>query len=212
MAPEDLRDPNAIYNKMTFAQFQSLTPNIPWNSYFLGLSSPNPPPSILELNVGTLEFFTVGMNQILSLPIQQLKAYLLGHLLTSSANLLSEPFLEERFKWRQALYGVAQPPKRWEVCVSVVDSSLGELLGRYFIERKFNGNSKVYADQLVNELKTAFSQNLNDISWMDDTTKQAARGKLQQFITKIGYPGIFISTSLCYFLKMKFNFISFSFF
>lgn len=164
-----------------------MTPNIPWTSYFLGLSSNSI--TIPQLNVVTSQFFS-GLDQlIISTPISQLKHYLQGHLLTSSANLLSNAFQQEAFKWRQALYGINQLPPRWETCVGVVDNSLGELLGRYFVTKQFSGNSKSYADQLVNELKIAFLQDLNEITWMDANTKHDAQLKLQQFITKIGYPG-----------------------
>ena len=53
-----LRDPTAIYHKMTVQDLQTLSPAFAWNRYFAEI----PSPKFMDLNVGMPEFFK-GMNQ-----------------------------------------------------------------------------------------------------------------------------------------------------
>ncbi len=58
-----IRDPTALYHKMTIAELQALTPSIPWGTYFgsLGVDTARVMPN---LNVAILNF-TRGLNDLL---------------------------------------------------------------------------------------------------------------------------------------------------
>jgi len=196
ITPEEERDPYAIYHMMTIAQLQGFTPNLPWNSYFSQLNV-----TISQLN-NAIPNFTMGFyNLVGSSDYSIVRAYLKIHTLQRFASYLSKDFRDNRFAWISKIYGTTTLPPRWKTCSSYVDRTLGELLGRYFVDRKFPGNSKVIARQLVDALESAFATNVADLTWMDQTTRTAALNKLNAFTEKIGYPDKWTSYDNLYFQK-----------
>lgn len=69
-----------------------------------------------------------------------------------------------------------------------VDSNLGYLIGRAFVDVTFKEDSKEAADTMVEAIRAAFKSNLPNIDWMDDATAQLAREKADAVIQRIGYP------------------------
>ena len=47
-----------------------------------------------------------------------------------------------------------------------------------FVRETFTGDSKQKAELMIAEVKTAFKNNLPDLSWMDDQTRVAAIDKV----------------------------------
>ena len=47
-----------------------------------------------------------------------------------------------------------------------------------FVRETFTGNNKQKAELMIEEVKTAFKNNLPDLSWMDDQTRAAAIDKV----------------------------------
>ena len=64
----------------------------------------------------------------------------------------------------KALIGTEIHDERWRECVRDTDKSLGFAVGAMFIEDAFNGSSKSVAQDMVERVKTAFKDRLNDLS------------------------------------------------
>jgi len=62
------------------------------------------------------------------------------------------------------------------------------LLGKYYVSKYFNEESKQSAVDLIEDIKKAFASNLPQVNWMDNTTRDAALDKMHAIIDKIGYP------------------------
>jgi len=73
-------------------------------------------------------------------------------------------------------------------CFDRVNTFFGRLVGRYFVQEAFSGDSKDIAQDLVDRIKVSFGENLPNIDWMDSETKLQAQRKLDLMRTKIGYP------------------------
>ncbi len=69
-------------------------------------------------------------------------------------------------------------------------SALRDDLGRAYVERAFAGDSKKIAQEMIGLVETAFEDNLPELAWMDDTTRQRAREKARAIRNKIGYPDV----------------------
>lgn len=65
---------------------------------------------------------------------------------------------------------------------------LGEALGKIYAQKYFPKESKIRMEQLVENLKTALAQRIEQQKWMSNQTKKAALEKLSTFYVKIGYP------------------------
>lgn len=66
--------------------------------------------------------------------------------------------------------------------------SLPISLSALYIRKFFNEKSKHSANEMVTNLREAFSKILDQVQWMDEETLQFAKQKLKAMTTHIGYP------------------------
>ena len=72
--------------------------------------------------------------------------------------------------------------------MSIVESLMGDAVGRLYVERHFPPDAKARMDILVDNLREAYRVSINDLEWMTPATRQRALAKLDKFTAKIGYP------------------------
>lgn len=88
----------------------------------------------------------------------------------------------------KTLTGTPELRARWKRGVSVVEGSLGEAIGKVYVDRHFPAAAKVAMDDLVANLVEAYRRSIVDLPWMTDETRARALDKLGKFTPKIGYP------------------------
>jgi len=185
MTNVELRDPSAIYHMMSIADVQAATPNISWAGYLATTGSKN----LAELNVGQPEFFKALNAMLKSVPLDDWKAYLRWHVLDAAASSLSDAFVQENFAFGgRILTGAKELRVRWKRCVSATDGTLGEALGKAYVEKHFPPEAKAHALEMVRNLLAALRADIPTVDWMGPETKKAAIAKLDAFTVKIGYP------------------------
>ena len=111
--------------------------------------------------------------------------------IVDSANVLSEEIDQEAFHfYSTVLNGVPEQRERWERGVMRVGSlsSLGEAIGQVYVQRHFPESAKVQMDELVENLRAALRQSIEQNDWMSADTKGEAYKKLEAFRPKIAYP------------------------
>lgn len=69
----------------------------------------------------------------------------------------------------------------------MVESILGDAVGKIYVERHFPPKAKARMDALVANLMTAYRQSMQNLDWMSAETREAAQLKLSKFNVKIGY-------------------------
>jgi len=182
----ELRDPIKAYNKIELSKLESLTPGYNWNAYLsqLGVAG-----KIDYLIVAQPSYLT-GMNQVLeNTSLETLKAYFKWHLLSSAASQLPKQYGEENFAFfGKTLRGVPEQEIRWKRGVRLVDSGMGESLGKLYVDKYFPADSKAKMEKLVNNLLMAYKQSIDTLDWMSPETKKEAQAKLATFMPKIAYP------------------------
>ena len=70
----------------------------------------------------------------------------------------------------------------------VVESLMGDALGKLYVERHFPPGAKARMDELVDNLREAYRVSINRLDWMTPETRERALAKLDKFTAKIGYP------------------------
>lgn len=181
----DLRDPDKNYNRLDLVGLEKLAPAVPWSAYLAAIGYPD----LRQIAVGQPEFYE-GLSKIVArAQPATLRSYLRWFLVHDTAPLLSKSFVDENFAFFSAtLMGQKEIKPRWKRCVAATDAALGELLGKYYIERAFAGESKTMALDLIHRIEAAFKSGLPELSWMDPATRQRALEKLASVTNKIGYP------------------------
>jgi putative endopeptidase len=179
------RDPHATYHIMTVAEVSALAPVIDWRGYFATQGAPG----VAKLNVSQPEFMKAVQAELTTEPVEDLRAYLRFHLLTSAAPYLAHPFEQANFDfYSKTLRGVPAMPPRWKTCTRGVDRSLGEALGQEFVARTFSADTKARTRLMTEQIETAMQHEIENLDWMSPETKQEALRKLHAIRNKIGYP------------------------
>jgi putative endopeptidase len=181
----DKRDPYKVYHRFSVAQLRGLTPSFGWSDYLAGRGLSATP----SLNVTEPAFMKALEKQLTRQSLAVWKAYLRWHLVSARAPYLSRTFADENFAFYNAhLRGVKEQGPRWKRCVGWVDRDLGEALGQAFVKKAFTPEIKKASEDMTQRIQAAMKQRLQDLAWMEPTTKQQALRKLAQMRNKIGYP------------------------
>nr|XP_014344297.1 PREDICTED: endothelin-converting enzyme 2 isoform X2 [Latimeria chalumnae] len=188
--PQDQRrDEEKIYHKMTIADLQSLAPAINWMDYLIFVFSP------LDLNdtepvvVYAKEYLQEVSELINGTGKSLLNNYMIWNLVQKCVSSLDQRFQNAQEKLFEVLYGTKKScTPRWQTCVSNTDDTLGFALGALFVKATFDKDSKEIAEEMINEIRVAFKEGLDELDWMDDQTRQAAKEKADAIYDMIGFP------------------------
>ena len=183
------RDRDLTYNPMSWDEFVAEYPGFDWALYFsaAGISDLN------SLNVNFPSTMAPVIALVNDLPLEDWKSYLSYRLIAGSAGVLSEEIDQEAFHfYATVLRGVPEQRERWERGVARVGSpnSLGEAVGQIYVQRHFPESSKLQMQDLVENLRAALRQSIEENDWMGPLTKEEAYLKLESFRPKIAYPDV----------------------
>ena len=179
-----LRDIDGNYHKMSYTELVDQFPGIDWGNVMLASGMP----AIDSINVAQPEPIHEVEKILANTPLEDLKTYAEAKVISGAASQLSDAFRKEAFLFGSALSGVKQDRPRWKRAVSLVSGTLGEAIGKLYVEKYFPESSKKKMLDLVHNLQTALAQRIDAATWMGPATKAQAKDKLQNFIIKIGYP------------------------
>lgn len=179
-----LRDVNANYHKIGYAQLISDYPGIDWGNIFLAQGFP----PFAEVDMAQPEPIKEVEKILEETSLDDLKTYAEAKIISGASGYLSDDFRTASFKFSQTLSGVKQDRPRWKRAVSLVSGVMGEAIGKLYVEKYFPESSKQRMLDLVHNLQAALAERIDEASWMEQVTKEQAKDKLSNFIIKIGYP------------------------
>lgn len=179
-----LRDIDANYHKLSYTQLVTDYPGIDWGNVFLKSGFP----AFDDVVVGQPEPIHEVEKILEETSLDDLKTYAEARVISGASSQLSDDFRAEAFKFSSVLSGTKQDRPRWKRAVSLVSGTLGEAIGKLYVEKYFPESSKKRMLELVHNLQTALGQHIDEATWMGSETKAQAKDKLSNFIIKIGYP------------------------
>ncbi|MGV0643820.1 M13 family metallopeptidase [Mycolicibacterium sp. XJ879] len=185
------RDADLAYNLRTFADLVQEAPGFDWTGWVTALGTqifaPGPGPA--EVVVRQPDYLTAFANAWSAENIEDWKAWLRWRVIHARAFLLTDELVAEDFAfYGRRLSGTEQIRDRWKRAVSVVESLMGDAVGKLYVERHFPPHAKERMDELVANLREAYRVSINSLEWMTPQTRQKALAKLDKFTPKIGYP------------------------
>ena len=181
------RDATLTYNKMNRAEVKALMPAFDWDLY---LTDGEIPAIVLDSVIVQQPSFFEGLGSILAnFDAAAWKAWLKWHIISGSAPYLSDDFTNENFAFfGKTLSGTPELRERWKRAVSMIEGSLGEAVGKVYVQQYFPAEAKARMEKLVANLIEAYRISINELAWMSPETKVKALEKLGKFRPKIGYP------------------------
>jgi putative endopeptidase len=181
------RDSEKTYNLKTWDQLSALAAGADLDLWLEGLDAP----AVAFAEVVVREpSFVVGLAEMLTEDrLDAWRDWLRWQVIRSSAAYLSSDFVEANFDfYGRTLTGTPQMRARWKRGVSLVEGSLGEAVGRIYVERHFSPDAKASMDVLVGYLVEAYRDSITNLDWMTEETRARALEKLDKFTPKIGFP------------------------
>jgi putative endopeptidase len=181
------RDATLTYNKLNRSEVKALMPAFDWELY---LTDGEIPAIVLDSVIVQQPSFFEGLGTILAnFDATAWKAWLKWHIVSGAAPYLSDDFTNENFAFfGKTLSGTPELRERWKRAVSMIEGSLGEAVGKVYVEKYFPAEAKARMEKLVANLIEAYRISINELAWMSPDTKVKALEKLGKFRPKIGYP------------------------
>jgi putative endopeptidase len=183
------RDRNATYNKMTVEALQASTPGFDWRAFIASAVAPAAAPAVAEIIVRQPDYVAAMDKAISATPVTTWKEYLTFGVIAAYADDLPSAFTDAHFEFNgRVIAGRQENQPRWKRAVAAEEETLGEPMGKLYIERYFKSDAKARMDALIKNLLAAFKAGIDDLEWMSPETKVQAQAKLAKFKVKIAYP------------------------
>ena len=180
------RDPLLSDNPTLWSELNTLAPGFDWNAWARGAHMPV---CGLVVNVDQPDYLRGAASLWERTDLATLKEWLSASAIDARASLLSADFVEENFDFHgRTLAGTQELRPRWKRALSLIESYLGEAMGRAWVARHFPPEAKDAMDALVRRLLDAYGESIRGLDWMSEETKEKALAKLATFNPKIGYP------------------------
>ena len=189
------RDVEKMNNPMSWQEIVDSAPTLPWREWREGIRSAARSAGIEQTTfldeaiVTQPDYLPHAARIWQETDLEDLKAWAAWHIVHGRATLLSGAFVEENFDfYGRTLQGTDELRARWKRGVALVESCLGEALGKIYVERHFPPSHKSAMEILVGRLIEAYRQSISSLEWMSPATRARALDKLALFTPKIGYP------------------------
>jgi predicted metalloendopeptidase len=184
LSPVELRDDEANYHKVGAKGLQKAARGLDWKSYF----ETSGVPQSTEIDVHTYAYFKALPKIIKQTDLATLKAYLRWHAIHAMAPYMGTSFDAKAFELQTLTLGVTEQSPRWKRCSQETMWALPDLVGKEFADRKFAGESKAIASDMIDRINAAMEASFPELAWMDDKTRGRALEKITAMDRKIGYP------------------------
>ncbi len=179
------RDKTLTSNPRTRQQLSALSSTINWLTYIENISYEG----ILKVNLAQPSYFDALSNLLIDRPLSEWKLLCLWHLLVTVSPYLSEGFVAANFDFfNKALRGQQQPKPLEEKAIKVINQYLGEPLGKFYVAEYFPATHKAKILDMIESLRRAFKQSIEQSTWMSQSTKHEALKKLTNMTPKVGFP------------------------
>src|SRR5574344_2615153 len=144
-----LRDVDANCHVMSYLAMKKMYPEIDWVMYFAKLGYPK----FNSIDVNEIEPIKAICKLMVTKPINDLKAYTEVGVSMNAAEVLSDAFHQENFRYVCKLAGISQDNPRWKRGVELVSGMLSEAVGKLYVEKYFPESNKQKVENLVRDLQ-----------------------------------------------------------
>jgi putative endopeptidase len=169
----------------TRAELAQRAPGIDWNAFLTGAQ------------LGNQQRFAAYHDQaitrlsalVASQPLQAWKDWLAFHQINSHADTLPTQIDQAHFSfYGTTLSGTPQQRDRAKRALDALNVHLGDAVGRAYAERYFPAAAREDVQAMVENIKEAFAQRVQNLDWMAPQTREEALRKVSTIVVGVGYP------------------------
>ena len=180
------RDIRNFNNPRSVDQLTEMMPSIDWNKFIADMGVTQQVDTLLVMQPK----YMAALNEFLtSTAIEDIKTLMIWSTVDNAAGYLTTEI--EKANWEfysKTLNGSKQMRAAEERALGTVNGSVGEAIGKLYVEAKFPPEAKAKAEKMIANVITAFQNRIQKLDWMSPETKTKAVEKLDKFTVKIAYP------------------------
>jgi len=189
MTPDsERRNSTAQYNPMLISELKENYPRFDWSAYFEGAFTDT------SVSVGDDERLIVvqpdyfAALQEMDVDDRILANYLYWRSLMSFVPDLNKEMTDILFEYKSVLTGIDTASPRWQTCLATSVRGFGFAAAHEYVLANFDDAAKDQADSMVEDLRSAFKELVEETEWMDSMTQEKAKEKADMMLQLIGYP------------------------
>jgi endothelin-converting enzyme/putative endopeptidase len=181
-ASEDFRNSAEEWAR---ADFAAKAPGIDWSAFFAGAS--------MAEQERFSAYHAAAITRLSALvaaqPLDAWKDWLLFHQINQNTAVLPAALDQASFAfYGLALQGTKQQRPRDKRALAAVNASLGDALGKLYVEKHFPPAAKAEIEAMVGGIKGAFAKRIEALEWMAPDTRKEALAKVKSIEVGVGYP------------------------
>ncbi|AVI50730.1 M13 family peptidase [Pukyongia salina] len=180
------RDFRNFNNPRSMEQLQNMVPQIKWKEALQDLGVTKQVDTVLVMQPA---YMGVLKKVLAEGDVDTWKTVMRWSTLNNSAGMLTTEI--EKANWdfySKTLRGAKKQRPADERALSTVNNTVGEALGKLYVDAKFPPEAKEKAELMIDNIIAAYKDRIQALDWMSDSTKIKAIQKLDKFTVKIGYP------------------------
>lgn len=177
----------------TLGDLSSVSPFLPWKSYFLQRAS------VFDSNaplINPSRKFFGDLSELLSKTSPTtIENYIRWRIIQRYSDYSAKPIRNLFGELKEKMTGVSRyvEEPRWKSCVKFINENLGFAVGKWYLDNAFPATEKTVFEEQISQLKKVL---INDFAykthsqyeWLDQETRKNAVKKISKMRTHIGYP------------------------
>lgn len=187
---EERRNATRLYHPMKLKELDGIAPILNWTTYVNTILTEE----IIQVDgdervVVNTPGYLKNLTEILKVePKRNVANYMMWRAARASIGFMNKAAREIIEEYARNITGKTATTPRWKTCVSSAGGSFSAAVGKMYVSKHFQEDAKESMLEMVTDIRQEFSLILNEISWMDDQTKERAHKKLKAIKEYIAYP------------------------
>uniref|UniRef100_A0A8C1WW47 Endothelin converting enzyme-like 1 n=1 Tax=Cyprinus carpio TaxID=7962 RepID=A0A8C1WW47_CYPCA len=186
------KDISSMYNRITLKQLQKM---FHWKRLLDRIFSDNFSDEE-EIVVLATDYMQTVSDIIKTTSKRVLHNYMLWRIVAALSEHLSTAFRSTIHDFSREIDGGERQLDLERLCLNQANKHFGMALGALFVQQHFSSSSRAKVQELVEDIKHSLDQRLQELDWMDEETRGAARAKLQHMMVMTGYPDFLLKPEL----------------
>ncbi|XP_071213815.1 endothelin-converting enzyme-like 1 isoform X2 [Salvelinus alpinus] len=192
---EQRKDINTMYNRITLRQLQRIAPSLHWKRLLDRIFHDNFSEDE-EIVVLATDYMEKVSEIIKTTSKRVLHNYMLWRIVAALSEHLSTAFRSTIHEFSREIDGTERQLELGRLCFTQANKHFGMALGALFVQQHFSPHSRAKVQELVEDIKHSLDLRLQELDWMDEVTKEAAKAKLQHMMVMTGYPDFLLKPEL----------------
>lgn len=173
---------------MTISDLQSNYTYLEWLPYLNSLMPASVQFSENDIIINAVPEFFSKLETVLAETPNDVKAnYLMWRVASSAVSYLPKVFRDRQQVYRRITTGREEDDPRGLTCANLVLSYFPHALGALYVRKHFDENAKAKVNEMVDNIMDAFKGILDEINWMDNSTKVNALTKAEKMKYQMAY-------------------------